>query len=200
MICLADSFQGNYLFKRITLLFDLAKYLFQKRGGTVDPENSIAQILSIYHYLLMLDDNDDKEKSWLVSQVPESKNLSTSHFHILSYLLENPEALAKQVSGDLEILRGTLSKRLRFLVDHAYVEIVSDRKDGRIKRYRLTNQGIKVAQKHDHLLHMKNQYLTQKLNSFDTEELQLILHFLQVLKEAEETISYPALDKGAADH
>lgn len=154
--------------------------------------NYYEEILTLYHHLLMLDSKEDKEKRWITDYEPKAKNLSTVHFHILSYLLKQPNSLAREISDNLSVLPGTLSKRLALLIERDFVEASKDEIDGRGKRYRLTTNGERLAQIHGKLLSTKNQQLAQELKGFTSEELQTIVRFLYAFKKAEETINYPS--------
>lgn len=153
--------------------------------------NVYEEILAVYHHLLMLDNEEDKEKRWITHYEPKAKHLSTVHFHILSYLLKHQDSLGREISEELSVLRGTLSKRLALLIERGFVAASKDENDHRGKRYRLTAKGVRLAEIHENLLSMKNQQLAQQLNTFSSEELQTILQFLYAFEKAEETINYP---------
>lgn len=157
------------------------------------------EILAIYHHLLMLDDDKDKEKQWIISYEPKAKGLSTFHLHILSYLLKHENPLGKEISKDLSVLQGTLSKRLTLLIKRQFVKATKDEKDGRGKHYSLTSEGKQLAQIHEQLLSMKNKQLAKQLENFAPEELKIILRFLRCFKSAEETIHYPTDVKNSVD-
>lgn len=150
-----------------------------------------SSILNKYHTLLMLDDNDDVEKEWLIRQNKQAKGLSTVHFHILSYLQRHPNATAKAISEELQVLRGTLSKRLFFLIQRHLIIVNTNPKDGRSKCYLLTEPGYKLAQSHNNLLQQKNRQLESCLQNFSTQQLQTINIFLAEFVTAETKITYP---------
>ncbi|MCO8290500.1 MAG: MarR family transcriptional regulator [Tetragenococcus koreensis] len=149
------------------------------------------EILAVYHHLLMLDNEEDKEKKWIINYEPKAKKLSTAHFHILSYLLKHQSSSGKEISEYLTMLQGTLSKRLALLVERNFVSSTKDEKDGRGKKYYLTSEGRRLAQIHEQLLCMKNIQLTKQLEKFTPEELEVIQRFLNSIKNVEETIDYP---------
>ncbi len=148
------------------------------------------RIVKTYHHLLALDDDDDKEKHWIVEQQPKAAGLSTLHLHILSFLKLNPDVLAKEIGDHLNILRGTLSKRLTLLERRGMISSHADREDARGKRYRLTPLGVAIAATHDDLLAMKNRLLKQRLATFTPEQLMTIQTFLEAFQAAEETDHY----------
>ncbi|MDF7682832.1 MarR family transcriptional regulator [Lactobacillus sp. ESL0679] len=148
------------------------------------------QILAKYYHLLALDNNEDQEKKWLVAQDYLAQNLSTVHFHILSYLLATPHATATEIRAHLGVLRGTLSKRLTTLIKKGLVVANQDQADARSKHYTLTPAGIQLAQLHNQLLQKKDQQLGHVLDRFTNEELSTIDHFLSDLVTAEENINY----------
>ncbi|MCH4170800.1 MAG: MarR family winged helix-turn-helix transcriptional regulator [Lactobacillus sp.] len=148
-------------------------------------------ILTAYHHLLMLDTDKDKEKQWISNQQPQAAGLSTLHFHILSYLAAHPNVLAKAISNDLKILRGTLSKQLAQLERRKMVTHYKDSSDARGNHYTLTPLGSAIAQTHNQLLAMKNQTLKAHLKEFTPENLQIIARFLQQITAAEENNTYP---------
>ncbi|MFT8844819.1 MAG: helix-turn-helix domain-containing protein [Schleiferilactobacillus harbinensis] len=143
-------------------------------------------ILQNYHHLLMLDDDDDKEKHWIWARQPAARGLTTLHFHILSFLLAHPNCFAKDISQQLGVLRGTLSKQLTQLKQRRLLDCVVDTEDARYKHYVLTPTGETVARTHNDLLQLKNHFFSQKLTIFDIGELRTIHRFLELFIEAEE--------------
>lgn len=148
------------------------------------------QIVSLYHHLLMLDNDTDKEKQWIETRQPSALGLSTIHFHILSYLERYPNSLAKEIAEDLGILRGTLSKRLAVLERRKMLVAYQDAADARSKHYQLTQLGENVAKTHDQLLQMKNKMLKSHLNQFSESELETIRQFLKTFNNAEQHDKY----------
>ncbi|QGG59878.1 MarR family winged helix-turn-helix transcriptional regulator [Loigolactobacillus bifermentans] len=144
------------------------------------------EILNIYHHLLMLDDKNDKEKRWINQRQPMAKGLATVHFHILSYLLANPETVAKQICDDLSLLRGTLSKQLTLLQNRGLVTYTVDARDARYKRYTLTANGKSIARTHNELLVLKNNTIERKMSDFSEADLHVIYLFLSRLADIEE--------------
>ena len=184
----------NFQTKKPTFLFGIIKNRFSiletpfTKG--VCKLAIFQEILQKYNHLLALDDDDDQEKAWLRAKDDNAHNLSTSHFHILSYLLAQPNVSAKQISNEFNILPGTLSKRLALLVKRGLVVTQADLKDARYKRYSLTKSGTQVARFHEELLRQKNAQLTKALRSFDQDELQTITRFLTTVTKAEENMHY----------
>lgn len=183
----------NFQTKKPTFLFEMIKNRFSILEAPftkgVCKLAIFQEILQKYNHLLALDD-DDQEKVWVRAKDANAHNLSTSHFHILSYLLAQPNVPAKQISNEFNILPGTLSKRLALLVKRGLVITQADLKDARYKRYSLTKNGTQVERFHEELLRQKNAQLIKALRSFDEDELQTIARFLTTVTKAEENMHY----------
>lgn len=152
------------------------------------------QIMAAYHHLLMLDNDTDKEKRWIEARQPKAAGLSTLHFHILSYIEAHPNTTAKQISDQLNVLPGTLSKKLTVLVRRQLVTHYPDDQDARSKHYQLTGSGQQIARVQNQLLQLKNDLLKQHLSRFSKTDLQTIETFLRVMNDAEEHDSYDTVD------
>ncbi|KRM88957.1 hypothetical protein FD21_GL000510 [Liquorilactobacillus vini DSM 20605] len=157
---------------------------------TLQTTKLINQIIEAYSRLLMMDNQDDQEKTWLNQQTHFAVGLSTLQFQILSFLKHQPHSNAKQIAQQLAILPGTLSKSLHILTKKALTDFQVDQTDQRKKYYWLTAAGLEVAQAHDQLAIMKKSHLKKYLDQFSQTELTVIMHFLHELIKAEKTTNY----------
>ena len=146
---------------------------------------AVQRIMSSYSQLLMLDNDDDSEKRWIVARQPLAGGLSTLQFHIVSYLAAHPGTTAKGISKGLGVLPGTLSKRLAALTRRGLVLVESDDRDARCKHYTLTERGKSVAATHEDLLTLKTMHFSQRLIDFSPSELQTIQRFLTAFIDEE---------------
>ncbi|WP_141630465.1 MarR family transcriptional regulator [Liquorilactobacillus vini] len=98
---------------------------------TLQTTKLINQIIEAYSRLLMMDNQDDQEKTWLNQQTHFAVGLSTLQFQILSFLKHQPHSNAKQIAQQLAILPGTLSKSLHILTKKALTDFQVDQTDQR---------------------------------------------------------------------
>lgn len=147
-------------------------------------------IIYTYRHLLMLDNETDAEKDWIIRKEPAAKGLNTLQLNIISYIKKNDYCMSSAIAENLDILRGTLSKQLTFLRKKGFIEVKYDQADKRVKYHTLTTSGINIAKVHLALVKLKDEKIQACINEFSLEEITTIEKFMTQLLKVESSTNY----------
>lgn len=116
-----------------------------------------------------------------IKELEKNNEINPSQTHIIEMIGSYPETTANEITEHLNVTKGLVSQLIKELVDEGYVIQQTDKKDRRVKRLSLTDDGLRIYRYHAECHNVLIDILEDNLTP---DEQEIFMKGLDLLNQA----------------